>query len=283
MHAIIRETKTFSTPLLFIIVVLSSICSNVYATSEAPDVKEKIWNWYFKGQIIEKALFKSEITQVTYPYHVYLPASYANSTEKIYPVIYVLDGQWSFRGFAYSLERDKRDVIVIAIEQGGPEDSNRRMIDYSLPGATLYLDFFRQEFLPLVESIYRIDANDRSFQGTSISGVVTTALLFLDDHKAPLFKNYIAYDPSYCHEPNLMQELVAKRLQIDKRIEANLYITTALPLGNNFCVMNFIQSLEKYAIPSLSIYHSWYIVSHNGILGASIDDTLDLIYGKPSL
>jgi hypothetical protein len=81
-----------------------------------------------------------------------------------------------------------------------------------------------------------------------------------------------------------MQNLIEKRLQIDNRIESNLYLTTALPFfSNHFPVMDFIESLENYAIPGLNIYHEWYLVSHNGVLGASLDDTLDLIYGKTKL
>jgi hypothetical protein len=130
------------------VIVLSSICTTVYATNDnkAQEAEKKIWSWYFKGKNVGRALFKSKIMDVTYPYHVYLPASYANNTDKAYPIIYVMDGQWSFRGFAYSMERDNRDVIVVAIEQGGPEGSNRRMVDYRLPGAILYLDFLGRNF-----------------------------------------------------------------------------------------------------------------------------------------
>jgi predicted alpha/beta superfamily hydrolase len=264
--------------------VLSSFFTNVYAANDkTQEAEKKVWSWYFKGQNVGKSLFKSKITGVTYPYHVYLPASYANNADKAYPIMYVLDGQWGFKGLANSIDRDNREVIVVAIEQGGPEGSNRRNIDYRLPGAILYLDFFRQEFLPLIESTYRIDVSNRSFQGTSLSGIITTALLFLDDHKTPLFKNYIANDASYWDNPKLMKNLIEKRLQIDNRIESNLYLTTAFPLGNHFYVMNFIENLEQYAIPALKIYHEWYLVSHNGVFGASLDNTLELIYGKPKL
>ena len=273
---------------MLIIIVLCSVCTTLYAANDN-DINEadkKVWDWYFKGENVGRAFFESKITGTTYPYHVYLPASYANNTDKDYPVIYVMDGQWSYKGFAYHMERDSREVIVVAIEQGGAEGSNRRMVDYSLPGAISYLDFFRQEFLPLIESTYRIDANNRSFQGTSISGVVTTVLLFLDDHKKPLFKNYIAYDASFGHNPKQMQSLIGKRLQLENRIESNLYLTSAVPVpyySNYFEVTNFIESLENHAIPGLNIYHEWYLVSHNSILGASLDDTLELIYGKPKL
>ena len=280
----IRKIKRLITPLLVIIVALSSICTSVHAVNndKPQEGEKKIWSWYFKGRNVGESFIESKITGITYPYHIYLPASYANNSDRNYPIIYVMDGQWNFKGYAYSMERDNREVIVVAIEQGGTEGSNRRMVDYSLPGAIPYLDFFRQEFLPLIESTYRINGNNRTFQGTSISGVVTTALLFLDDHERPLFKNFIAYDPAYWHNPKQMQTLIEKRLQINNRIESNLYITTAFPFfSNHFPVMDFIENLEDYAISGLNIHHESYLVSHNNIFGASLDDTLALIYGKP--
>jgi len=284
LRSIIIKTKTLISPLLLIIVVLGSICTTVFAANDnkTPDVKKPVWGEYFKGRYLGKSLFTSNITGVTYPYHVYLPASYENNTDKVYPIIYALDGQWSLGGLAISIDRDNRDIIVVAIEEG-PEGSNRRAIDYRLPGATLYLDFFRQEFLPSIESTYRIDPNNRSFQGGSLAGIITTAFLFLDDHKTPLFKNYIAYDASYWDKPKLMQDIIQKRLQIENRIDSNLYLTTAFPLGNHFFVMNFIDNLEEYAIPGLNIHHEWYMVTHNNVFGASLDDTLELIYGKAKL
>jgi hypothetical protein len=279
--SIIRKSKNLISPLLLFTVVLSCLCSTVFAANgkTTQEVEEKVWNWYFKGEVVEKSLFKSKIIGVTYPYHVYLPASYANNTDKAYPIMYVMDGQWNFKPFAYALESGKRDVIVVAIE-----DSNRRSIDYSLPGAMLYLDFFRQEFLPLIESAYRIDTSNRSFQGFSLSGIISTALLFLDDPKAPLFKNILADDAAYWHNPELMQNLIEKRLKIDNRIESNLYLTTATPfMGNHFPVMNFIESLEGHDIPGLNIYHEWYLTTHGGVVWESVYDTLDLIYGKSKL
>lgn len=285
MRPTIRKIKCVITT-LFLITVVQEGGSNAYAVNgnnqQEPD--EKVWNWNLKGQSLEGSLFASKITGVTYPYHVYLPTSYANSSERSYPVMYVMDGQWGYKDVAKSIDRDNREVIVVAIEQGGPEGSNRRKTDYLLPGAILYLDFFRQEFLPLIESTYRIDANNRSFQGTSLSGIITTAFLFLDDHKTPLFKNFIANDASYQFNSKPIEELIEKRLKIDNRIESNLYLTSALPfVSNHFLVMDFIEKLEGYKIPGLNIYHKDYPVSHKAVLPAAIDDTLELIYGKSKL
>ncbi|WP_157443056.1 alpha/beta hydrolase [Colwellia piezophila] len=260
--------------MLFVISLLG--CGHLQNKNE---VDEAVWGNSLKGEYVGKSILKSKITGITYPYHIYLPASYQLNIDKNYPIIYVLDGQWNFKTFVNNIDGKNRGVIVVAIEEG-PEGSDRRTIDYRLPGAMNYLEFFRQEFLPLIESTYRIDANNRSFNGVSFSGIIATALLFLDDHQQPLFKNYIAYDAPYWDKPKLMQDLIEKRLQIENRINSNLYLASAFPLGNHLVVMDFIENLEQFAIPGLNIHHEWYMVHHNNILSASIEDTLELIYGK---
>ncbi|MDN4503622.1 alpha/beta hydrolase-fold protein [Alteromonadaceae bacterium BrNp21-10] len=249
-------------------------------SDQQPEQKPWVWGDHLKAdQYSGKQQFQSTITGVDYPYHVYLPVSYAENPDKHYAIMYVMDGQWNFEGFANYIEQDKRDVIIVGVEEG-PKGSDRRSIDYRLPGAITYLQFIREEFMPLIESNYRVDANERSFQGTSFGGLVTTALLFVDDAEKPLFKNYIAYDTSYWDNPLAMDELIEQRLKINSSIESNLYLTTAFPLGNFFFVMGFIDQLEKLAIPGLNIDHEWYLVTHNGVAGASMEDTLDKIYGE---
>ncbi len=155
------------------------------------EVTEMRWENSLNGEYVGKSILKSKITSIAYPYHIYLPASYQQDIDKHYSVIYVLDGQWNFKTIANSIDGENRDIIVVAIEEG-PEGSDRRAIDYRLPRAITYLEFFRQEFLPFIESTYRIDSDDRSFQGVSFGGIVTTVLMLVDDHQQPLFKNYIA-------------------------------------------------------------------------------------------
>lgn len=252
---------------------LLSVFNNSYAAPKA-----EVWGECLKGNYVGKSVIESKITGVTYPYHVYLPASYEKNKDKVYPIIYTLDGQWNFKGFAYSIDSHDREVIVIGIEEG-PTGSDRRSIDYRLPGAVLYIDFFRKEFLPLIEAQYRVDASNRSFQGTSFGGIIATAFLFLDDPKKALFKNYIVYDASYWDKPELLTAIIDNRLKKEEPINANLYFTTAI-IGNHFTVKSFMESIDDYAIPGLNTFYDWYFVTHNSVTGASMEDTFDLIYGK---
>ena len=69
--------------------------------------------------------FTSHITGVTYPYHVYLPPSYKDNPETLFPVIYTTDGQWYFGCFSNSIARRRKEFILVAVEEG-PRGSDRR-------------------------------------------------------------------------------------------------------------------------------------------------------------
>ena len=238
-----------------------------------------VWENSLKGEYVGKSELSSAVMGIVYPYHIYLPASYQQNVDKNYPIIYALDGQWNFKTIVNHIEQQNLEVILVAIEEG-PLGSDRRAIDYRLPGAITYLDFFRQEFMPLIESSYRINANNRSFQGASLGGLAATVFMLLDDHQQPLFKNYIVNDAPYWDQAELMQNLIEKRLLIENKIDSNFYITSAFPLGNHLTVINFIESMEKRSIPNLTIHHEWYMVHHDNILNASLEDTLKLISEK---
>ena len=268
--------------LVFLLVLVSFIfingCSH-FSNENQNKMGNGVWENSLKGEYVGKSELSSAVMGIVYPYHIYLPASYQQNVDKNYPIIYALDGQWNFKTIVNHIEQQNLEVILVAIEEG-PLGSDRRAIDYRLPGAITYLDFFRQEFMPLIESSYRINANNRSFQGASLGGLAATVFMLLDDHQQPLFKNYIVNDAPYWDQAELMQNLIEKRLLIENKIDSNFYITSAFPLGNHLTVINFIESMEKRSIPNLTIHHEWYMVHHDNILNASLEDTLKLISEK---
>ena len=272
----VSEVKSLVFSLVLMTSLFISGCSHF---SNQNEMGIDAWVNSLKGEYVGKSALNSAVMGIVYPFHVYLPASYHQNIDKNYPIIYALDGQWNFKTLVNHIEQKNLEVIVVAIEEG-PPGSDRRAIDYRLPGAITYLDFFRQEFMPLIESSYRINANNRSFQGASFGGLAATVFMLIDDHQQPLFKNYLANDAPYWDQAELMQNLIEKRLLLENKIDANLYITSAFPLGNHLTVINFIEGVEKLSIPNLTIHHEWYMVHHDNILNASLENTLELIYEK---
>jgi S-formylglutathione hydrolase FrmB len=114
-------------------------------------------------------------------YCVYLPASYdAGATRhpaQTYPVLYFLHGlgdneRTLFNSGGWTLlddlrQQHKMGEFLIAAPEGG-----RTFYINSADGSVLYGDFFLQEFIPLIESKYRITKgrNSRAISGISMGG-----------------------------------------------------------------------------------------------------------------
>ena len=123
----------------------------------------------------------SRILKHAVHYCVYLPASYdASITRKPpqrYPVLYFLHGlgdneKTLFNRGGWTLLDDLRkqhklgDFLIVA-----PEGRRSFYID-SADGSVRYSDFFLQEFIPLIETKYRIGKgrNNRAISGISMGG-----------------------------------------------------------------------------------------------------------------
>jgi predicted alpha/beta superfamily hydrolase len=221
----------------------------------------------------------SSITGVTYPYHVYLPPSYKDNPEALFPVIYTTDGQWYFGGYLSSIASRGKEFILVAIEEG-PRGSDRRATDYVLPGAKKYYQFLTTEFMPLVESAYRIDKSDRTIVGTSLGGLLVGYILFWDDPDAPLFRRYFAFDGSFWIAPKAMREYMDTRYAKSPNLKATLVLTSALIKGNDPAVTQFNAAIEKCGFQGLTILRHAFNCEHPQVGGPSFDYALDEVFGK---
>jgi S-formylglutathione hydrolase FrmB len=124
---------------------------------------------------------KSSILKHAVNYCVYLPASYnAGATRRsaqTYPVLYFLHGlgdneRTLFNGGGWTLFDDLRqqhkmgEFLIVAPEGGQTFYIN------SVDGSVRYSDFFLQEFIPMIETKYRISKgrNNRAISGISMGG-----------------------------------------------------------------------------------------------------------------
>ena len=123
----------------------------------------------------------SRILKHSIHYCVYLPASYdAGATKhpgQEYPVLYFLHGlgdneQTLFNSGGWTLLDDLRrqhkmgEFLIVAPEGG------RTFYINSADGSVRYSDFFLQEFIPMIETKYRISKgrNNRAITGISMGG-----------------------------------------------------------------------------------------------------------------
>lgn len=125
---------------------------------------------------------KSEVLGVTRQYSVYLPKSYTTNPEKKYPVLYLLHGVWGDntnwveRGHIQDvanklIDADEAVEMIIIMP-----DAGRIWNGYFDMDGWSYETFFFTEFMPYIESKYRIigDKQHRALAGLSMGGGGTT-------------------------------------------------------------------------------------------------------------
>ena len=124
---------------------------------------------------------QSEILGCTKKYCIYLPAGYTDDA-KSFPVLYLLHGLTD----THTAWRDKGNVQEIATELINDGKAREMIIVMPDAGTTYdgyfnsdcwrYEDFFFQEFIPHIESTYRIipDRQHRAIAGLSMGGGGTT-------------------------------------------------------------------------------------------------------------
>jgi predicted alpha/beta superfamily hydrolase len=146
----------------------------------------------------EERVLHSSIMDYEYGVYVTLPRSYRDNPGRIYPTLYIIDGN---QYFGYTLEpygsliwgnMVKEHIAVSVAYQ--PGKGNFRSRDFvTTERAADFVKFFQQELIPFIEKNYRTSKKDRTFFGHSLGGQFTLYMLL----KAPdTFENYIACAPS---------------------------------------------------------------------------------------
>lgn len=213
----------------------------------------------------------SNITGVTYPYHIYLPPEYDLEPERRFDILYFTDAMWIFQYFSRIVDIEHRPLILVGIEEG-PKNSGRRGIDYSST-STDYFDFFTQEFMPLIEGQYRVSPDNRTFQGTSLGGTVSLLIMLLDDPITPLFKNHMSFDPAGTQNRHIFDAMLDERKHSGVPLNKKLLISSATGgfAGN---VVPFVKRAREKNIEGFDIFDYNYNVSHGSAGPVSFSNAL---------
>ena len=252
--------------------LLNACAAGAGSTSPASFAPLPAATHVYAGTVERNKSVASQITGITYPYHVYLPEGYADSGRR-YPVIYSTDGQWSFGAFSRMLDKRHKAVILISIEQGGPD---RREVDYTADGAPAYGRFLREELAPLVEARYRT-AGARTFAGTSYGGLLGSILLSNEDVAKPFFSNYLLFDGAFWALTPSNIEDEELRFAAGPRLPVKLILTTANAPGNVNEVIAYEARYKSRAYVDLVIQRKDFNVAHNDVGRPSFDWAIDLI------
>jgi len=176
---------------------------------------------------------ESSVIRQDYQIKIRLPEDYANSTT-LYPVLYLLDGDHAFAMATdivqYLIYGGHIPDLIIASpaydskkapHEGGKNMRNRDLLPFQfpsidmVPGGVQYLEFFQQEFIPFIESNYRIISNDRTLWGYSFGGVFALYALF---EKPNLFQRYIIVDGFEDEYFKIEETYAAKHTDLPSRL-----------------------------------------------------------------
>ncbi len=197
---------------------------------------------------VDCSTFPSKILSRSVRYCVLLPPSYATDSNKKYPVLYFLHGlgqseQSLIQSGGWGLVEDLRqhhtigDFLLVAVEGRGTFFIN------SADGRERYSDFFLTEFLPHIETHFRVirDRKSRGITGLSMGGY--GALRFAFSHPE-LFGSVSVQSPALITES-------AKELNADLRNAGPLARFMGGVFGNPINVAHWNQN-SPFALARLN-------------------------------
>lgn len=145
---------------------------------------------------------------------IILPPSYEYESDKKYPVIYLLDGEYLLDPFNGSLQYgyyfdDLPEVILVGIHQG---QNNDRMIDSKsdeegLPAekSGAFYEFIATELIPYIDNNYRT-VSFKAIAGHDVTAGFLNFFLYKDN---PIFDAYISLCPDLAYD---MENRIEDRL-----------------------------------------------------------------------
>ena len=217
--------------------------------------------------------FKSTVLNEERTVVVQLPKSYQAEPNKVYPVIYRLDGAGNIPLASAVIERLQNDnrapeVIIVAIE-----NTNRLRDFYPTVnkepqgpvgeggGADKFLAFFEQELIPLVDKNYRTH-DYKVISGASAGGVFA---LYALQAKPELFQAHIAYSPAVWWNYGASVKSTKSFIAKSKDLNSYVYIN----IGEEAGIMrerydDLQQSLQSNKLANLRFFSDAFAgVSHN--------------------
>lgn len=156
----------------------------------------------------EKFEFVSEILGEKRKGQIFLPDKFSGSL----PVLYVLDGEWNHQlasgvaGHFIRWGRIPNMAIVSLNNTNRTRDLTPTEDEIRYPGsgsAEAFLAFFEKEFIPYIESKYKL-SDQRILFGHSFGGLFA---LYTLKENANLFNGYIAVSPSLWWKDDYMYEI----------------------------------------------------------------------------
>ncbi|HET9826015.1 MAG TPA: alpha/beta hydrolase-fold protein [Chitinophagaceae bacterium] len=163
---------------------------------------------------------------------LYLPSDY-NSSGKKYPVLYMQDGQnifddstsfageWGVDEVLDSISARKKEMIVVAIDNGGVKRMNEYcpydMETFGKGEGDQYLDFLVKTLKPFIDKNYRTEKDKRNtfIAGSSMGGLISMYALL----KYPkVFGGAGVFSPAFWVGPKIFSDIERRGRKVNARI-----------------------------------------------------------------
>lgn len=243
----------------------------------------------------------SPVVKENYKLYIALPVDYDSSPAKKFPVLYLLDADYSFalaKNISDHLnERNNLEgIILVGIAYAGPNNYRvNRTRDYTphyspdggyneevqknSGGGPAFLKFMETELFPYIESKFRT-SGERGLSGHSYGGLFASWVLI---HKPSTFQKYIIVSPSLWFDNRYMFALEKENFEKNKSIQARVYMSvgaTENPMMPND-LSAFAKQLHEHAYSNLSL--DWTIEAgqnHNTVFPIALTKGLRFVYAN---
>lgn len=212
---------------------------------------------------------------------IQLPRNYEENTEKYYPLILVLDGDFLFEIVAGNVDytsywADMPEALVVGINQVETRSEDLFVSDATFfptqDGAKFY-EFLGTELMPYLEENYRLG----TFKVAVGHGASANFINFYSFRKTPLFQAYIALSPSMSPymDSNLTEQLA------DLKSPLFYYMSTASEDFRDHRKDITALNTKLEAIDSNHLFYAFDNfdgLDHYGLVNASIPKALQHIF-----
>ncbi|MET0636545.1 MAG: alpha/beta hydrolase-fold protein [Chitinophagaceae bacterium] len=276
--------KQFSFLIMVTLIVTTSFSQNVRDTL--------VPNGQMEG--VKAIKLTSSINHHDYVILVKLPASYNDTLKKAYPVMYVLDAQWTFpqildaqNALLYDNLVDEMIYVGIAFPQNWFVNRNRDFtpthtdFDSVSGGAPAFLDAIKKEIIPYINSAYRTDKKNNGLVGGSLGGLFVLYTLF---QQPSAFNRFIVNSPSLWYDNQLLYKMEKDFSEKHQDLNAKLYISTGgyeeemapAPAFKSFCDQLRARNYKGLEMESLVVEKTGHLTasSYGNIRG------LQFVYNK---
>lgn len=251
-----------------------------------------------RSSIIE---LKETDTGRVYPLYIQLPASYSKEPNRRYPVVYLLDADYSFplvsgaSRFPVNSGTMQPFILVAIAYDKVSKGSESRVRDYTPTAdpawklqtgfAKAHQEFIKKVVFPFIENNYRTDKTNKTLVGHSLGALFGASVLFSEPD---LFSAYLLSSPSVWFDDEVL--LSVQTSQPKRKIHVYLTVgereTPEFGEGQNMLAgaIKLKSKIEKMKSPKVELKFSISAgASHTTAFPTAAIQGLDWIYGIKQL